>query len=91
MANKTLKLFGHEYKVEYVDDWQDPLGCAKFDGQQLLIRIDNNMPKSRREEALLHEIMEAINYHLEIELEHNKLCAISEVLYGILKTNGMLK
>jgi hypothetical protein len=88
---KTIRILGHPYTVEYVDDWQDPLGCAKCESQLLQIKIDGSMPESRIEEALLHEIIEAINYHLEIELEHNKLTAISEVLYGVIKDNKLFE
>ena len=49
------------------------------------------MPKSRQEEALLHEVIEAMNYHLEVELEHNKLTAISEALYMILIENKLFQ
>lgn len=51
--------------------------------------VNASMPPSRQEEGILHEIFEAINYHLEVELEHNKLCAISEVLYMIIRDNKL--
>lgn len=38
---------------------------------------------------LLHEILEAINYRLELGLEHSKLCILSEVLHQVLRDNKL--
>ena len=86
-----IKLFGHVYAIEYDKNWHDESACAKLEANKLLIRIDATMPESRQEEALLHEVFEAMNYHLELALDHNKLCGMSEVLYGIIKENGLFK
>ena len=42
------------------------------------------------EEGLFHELVEAVNYHLELRLEHNQITPISEGLYTVLKDNGWL-
>ena len=86
---KTLKLFGHIYSVEYIKDWHDDSSMAKITHTELAIKINANLAESLQEEALWHEIKEAINTHLELELEHNKINAMSEVEYMIIKDNDL--
>ena len=56
----------------------------------LWMRITPNCPKSRQEETALHEIIEAINYELELQLPHEKITQISTALHQVFKTNALL-
>jgi len=38
---------------------------------------------------LLHEIIEGLNYHLELELDHRILSALSEGLFQVLRDNKL--
>ena len=89
---KKLKILGHNYEV-ILDPKLD------FDSRKVgechtgdnWIKICSIYKRSRQEEALIHEIIEAINYHLELELEHPKISSLSEALYQVLKDNKLLK
>ena len=84
-----MKILGHEYSVEYVPNLGDRSDAAGIcDSDKLEILIDAHAPVSRQEEAKLHEIVEAINYHAELKLKHSVLALLSECLYQVFKDNG---
>jgi hypothetical protein len=85
-----MKILGHNVDVIYDDKLtfkRDTVGtyCANL----LQIKIDPNYPVSRQEEGLLHEIFEAIRFHLNCSdaISHTLMSSMSEVLYQIIKDN----
>jgi len=85
-----VKSASHEYKVS-----QKPLFLREGTAgtcrtQALEIEIDDAIPVSAQEEALVHEIIEAINYHYELELEHNKITVLGAALHQVLAENPHL-
>ena len=86
-----MKILGHEYTVTQdklmMDERRSVGTCCPA---TLTIKVYANSPKSRKEEALLHEIFEAIAYHLDIEnkeFDHQVLSSISEAFYQVIKDN----
>ena len=88
---KTVKILGHDYKI-IIDRRLNHTSnnSAMCFSDDLEIVIDSNIPQSRKEEDLLHEIVEAINFHLELNLEHRNIQGLSECLYSVLKDNGLI-
>ena len=88
---KHMKIMGHDYALVMNPDLQremaTPGACC---AGTLKIQIDPGAPESRKEEALLHEIIEALKYHLDLELKHDKLSALSEGLYQVLRDNQLM-
>lgn len=90
MIPNRLKILGHEYTI--TADCEPQLGSGTS-GQccpnLLKIKLDQSVPNSRREEAFLHEIIEALKYHLELEIEHPDLSALSEGIFAVIRDNGL--
>ena len=85
------KILGHSYTIKsVVDSHFEGAGAGSISCNSLIIKISNVVPQSRKEEALLHETFEALNYHLELGLEHGKITALCEGLYQVLRGNNML-
>jgi hypothetical protein len=85
-----LKILGHEVDLNYDDKLlhkRDSVGtyCANL----LTIMIDPTYPVTRQEEGLLHEVFEAIRFHLNCQdtVNHALMSSISEVLYQVIKDN----
>lgn len=88
---KKLKIAGYEYSVEFSEDLaRDKDLFGDFNGRMQRIRIEKSLTKERQFGVLLHEIIEAIDYHYQLELEHNKIKAFETALYQVLKDNDML-
>lgn len=89
---KKLKILGHNYTIEHNSDLAlDHDACGQLLSRHTLIKISSVHCRSRQEECLFHEIVEALNYHLELRLEHNKITQLGEGMYQVLKDNGLLK
>ena len=90
---KTIKIGGFNYQVilkdRYKEDGSTDLGTHSV--HQLKIWIDREMVQQQQEETLLHEIIEAINDHNDLKLEHNQISGISNNIYQVLKDNQLIK
>jgi len=91
MPLKSVKILGHEYKINILDKYIAQSGgntgqCNNYLNE---INIAGDLPQSGKNEVLLHEVLEAINYRLELRLEHHKLCVLGEVLHQVLSDNKM--
>lgn len=53
------------------------------------INIEANATEDQKEEVLLHEIIEAINNHCELSLEHNQIQTLGFMLHQVLKENRL--
>lgn len=88
LKNRTIKILGHEYELHMTNKpllERNTVACVC--PNTLTIEISNLCPQSRQEEGLFHEIIEALNCHLDLKLEHDKLTALSEGLYQVFKDN----
>lgn len=83
-----IKILGHEYDVAFDDlPLKENNQSGYFASASSRIHIDNTQSQSRQQECFLHEVIEAINYHLELKLEHPQISALSEALYCVMKEN----
>lgn len=84
MADLKVNILGHEYTVlERPQD--DAMGSC--DVYKLTIELAPELNPSHRGETLLHEILEALNYHMEWKLPHRTLNQIALTLKATLKGN----
>lgn len=92
MMIDKLKILGHEYTVGICDEIMPDTGnFAEIIFKKCQIVISSHVSQSKKEEGLIHEIVEALNYHFEMDLPHPKIMQLSEGLYQVLKDNGLLK
>jgi hypothetical protein len=89
----NLKILGHNYTVKI-----DPVsarhthntsGTCCSSTQE--IELDSNAPESSQAETLLHEIFEALKYHLDMSdvLKHDTLSQLSECLFCVMRDNEL--
>lgn len=91
LKDRTIKILGHEYQLSMTNKSlieRNTIACIC--PNTLTIEISTLCPKSRQEEGLLHEIIEALNCHLELKLEHEKITSLSEGLYQVFKDNFII-
>lgn len=88
LTNKPFKILGHKYQLQITNiPMLKQSTIATCCSNTLTIEISNIFPQSRQEEALFHEIIEALDYHLGLKLEHDKITALSEGLFQVFKDN----
>ncbi|SDD63110.1 hypothetical protein [Sporomusa acidovorans] len=86
---KTLKILGHEYTIDVKENYVAQSGgnSGQCNNYLNIISIGAELPQSGKNEVLMYEILEAINYRLELGLEHHKLCVLGEVLHQVMRDN----
>lgn len=87
-----LKIGGHTYRVQFDSTLRgdDGLVCiGQHRGPEELIVLHSGFPPGTQEACLIHEILEALNWSLELGLEHRQISALEEGLYQVLKDNHL--
>ncbi len=85
-----IKILGHSYEVIDSPTLMEERGSSgTCCPNTLQIKISSHAPLSIREESLLHEIFEAIRYHLNLtdDVSHQAMSSMSEALFAVMKDN----
>jgi len=83
---KKLEIFGHLYEI--IDRDEEKTGTEAYGshfGRINKIYLNSIVKGSQRESSFLHELIEAVNWHLQLALPHDKIVALETGLYAILK------
>jgi hypothetical protein len=89
-----LKILGHIYEIIFNKNQtleHNTVGSCCSNTQE--IKIGSNYPITNQEEVLLHEILEAIKYRLDLsdtDFSHRTLSSISETLYCVIRDNPLI-
>jgi hypothetical protein len=84
-----MKILGYEYKL--VDDGDvDSMGAfGRFHSRSQKLQIAKDLCEQQIVSTTLHEVIEALNYHLEWKLEHSVIMGMEAALYQTLCENGV--
>lgn len=90
---KSLKILGVDYPVEIADlmivGGNADAGCCDTSGCKIFVSNRVNSPQHQKS-VLLHEIIEALNYRLEMNLEHEKITQLEAGLFTVFRDNPEL-
>lgn len=89
----TIKILGYTYKIEKVKDRTFTHGTNNVGSCSCVhqkIWIDTNASKEQQESTLIHEVLEAINYHLRLKLGDEVICPLESAIYQVLKDNQII-
>lgn len=84
-----MKILGYEYEVERKGTADEIGGMGKFLGKPMKIQIATDQCREQEISTLIHEALEALNYHLALKLEHNVLMSLEAGIYQVLVDNGV--
>ena len=65
----------------------DAGGTWRASDGRLCLAMDR--PETQVAETFLHEIIEALNYSLELELKHTRIQALSSGVFAVMRDNGL--
>lgn len=91
MIEKNIKIGGLYYKTLEVKDLaRDHSALGRCCGNNTTIELDSELKDSVKEKTLIHEIIEAINFEYELDLEHPKISILASAFYQVLVDNKNL-
>lgn len=83
-----MDILGYNYEVKKTDmDTDGTWGCLVFLKNE--IRINSILSKEKALSTIIHEIIEAGNYHLELNLEHPKITCLEVLIFKTLTDAGV--
>ena len=80
----SIQIGGHTIKIEYQSGlvaYQEAYGV--FDPTQLRILIDKDLSSSVKLETFWHEVVEALNFFAEAEMDHSKIQIFGVLLHQV--------
>lgn len=88
----TINILGKDVVVSYDGErLRDMNEQGEFSGNGCRIILDGTMPRDQTRSVLIHEILEALNWHMEMELPHSKITQLEAGLFQVMKENGGIK
>jgi hypothetical protein len=85
----TLNILGYEYDVIREKTVEELGFCGQIDSNGQLIHIATDMTIQQLVSTILHEILEALNYHMCLGLDHDTVSRLETGLYQTLTSNGV--
>lgn len=82
-----VKIGGHTLNVELSEDIGN---MGEWRSGKQVIKIYKDTCHSQREETLLHEIIECVNFTYELKLSHQKIQILGAVLHQIIIDNPLI-
>lgn len=88
---RKLKILGHTYDINFDANMfrNEDTGGGKACANGLYITLADDSPESRQAEIFLHEIIEQLNFFLQLNLKHDVLSALSEGLFSVIRNNKL--
>ena len=86
-----MRILGYDYKLKYAPSMEDGGmdQAGRFHTVKQIINVDPDQHRQALESTVLHEVLEAINYHLQFALPHQTIAGLETALYSTLRDAGM--
>ena len=84
-----MRILGYDYKL-IEDGDSDMIGTyGRFHAKTQVLQIATGLTQQQRESTVLHEILEALNYHDNLGLNDKTIMPLEAGLYQVLADMGM--
>ena len=84
-----MKILGYEYEV-VGDGNADHMGAfGRMHAKTQTLEIAEDLHDEQIVSSILHEAIEALNYHLSLNLPHETIMSLEASLYQVLSDNGV--
>jgi hypothetical protein len=84
-----MKILGYDYRLIKEATFEKIGAAGRLHSNLQEIQIASNLVPQQVASTVLHEIIEALNYHLQLDLNHNAIMSLEASLYQVLTDNGI--
>jgi len=86
---KTIRILGINYTIIHEPNDENGMnGPGQINSTRCVIRICTTLnSKAHMKSVLLHEIIEALNYRMELELNHQQITSLEAGLFSVINDN----
>ena len=83
---ETFRLGPYDIKVRmFKSDEEADERVGTYSTRTQILRLEEGLPDATLQEVFIHEILESINRHYELEIDHTKLNTISMTLGQVIR------
>ena len=84
-----MKILGYDYKL--IEDGDDDIigAYGRFHAKRQILQIAEGLTRQQRESTVLHEVLEALNFHGNLGLNNKIIMPLESGLYQVLTDIGM--
>ena len=84
-----MRILGRNYVLDGSQEAQTLDALGKFNERKQTIQVASDQLEQGKISTVLHEIIEALNFHLELRLDHNAITCLESGLFQVLTDNGV--
>lgn len=84
-----MKILGYDYVLEYGADADSMGAWGRCHPKTQIIQVANDLTEQHAQSTMLHEIIEALDYHLQLGFEHKSKMSLESGLYQVLSDAGV--
>ncbi len=82
-----IKILGYNYSITQTDLVDSMNTFGRHHAQLQHIQLAKDLCIQQTESTILHEILEALNYYLDLNIPHQSLMSLESTLYQTLTEN----
>lgn len=86
----SLQVLGLRYEVALLKETMPSNAAGQMLAFKALIKVDEDAAPERRRAVLMHEIVEAINFELDLNLKHRAITSLATAINQVLADNPAL-
>lgn len=83
----AVRIFGRNYSFNYVPEYMGLQECGTTDNHNLLINIKEHQLPLEEVDTVLHEVIHAIEYTMDLEMSEHQVRALATGLIGVFQDN----
>lgn len=87
---RKVRVFGTDVTIRLVKDKSLDDAWADFDPETKEIRLGRDVPRLQKQEAILHELMHAIETEWGFEMNHEHLTLMARGIIFVIRDNPKL-
>lgn len=84
-----MRILGYNYRITADGNADDMNALGRFRAKRQIIELAEDLCPEQAASTVLHEIIEALKYHLELSLDHSDVMALEAGLYQVLTAAGV--
>lgn len=82
-----MKILGYNVDIVEEGTWEDIGAFGKFHPRIMKIQIASDLCEQQKASTLVHEVLEAINYILDLQIEHDAIARLEVGLHQVVADN----
>ena len=84
-----MRILGYNYRITADGNADDMDALGRFRAKRQIIELAGDLCPEQALSTILHEIIEGLNYHLALHLEHSAIMSLEAGLYQVLTAAGV--